>query len=346
MTAETPEGKAAVCDGEAASEPTHTPAGHGEHGEASHEKAGHGEAGHDHGHGVNPNADRRYLLIALILLVAFMITEVIVAVASGSLALLSDAGHMLSDVGAIGASLWAISLAARPAAGAWTYGWKRAEILSAAGNGITLLVVSGIVAFEAIRRLIHSPAVQGGPVLVVALVGVVVNIVAAWVLAKANRSSLNVEGAYKHIITDLYGFIGTVIAGIVILTTGFTRADAIASLIVVGLMVHAAWGLLRDSGRVLLEAAPEGMDLADLRQHLLHTEHVLDVHDLHVWVVTSNLPAVSAHVVIEDGCFGDGHAPRLLDHFQGCLVGHFDVEHSTFQLEPASHAQHEAASHH
>ena len=140
-----------------------------------------------------------------------------------------------------------------------------------------------------------------------ALVGVAVNIIAAWVLAKANRSSLNVEGAFKHIITDLYGFIGTVVAGIVILTTGFTRADAIASLIVVGLMVHAAWGLLRDSGRVLLEAAPEGIDLADLRQHLLDTEHVLQVHDLHVWVVTSSLPAVSAHVVIDDSCFSDGH---------------------------------------
>jgi cobalt-zinc-cadmium efflux system protein len=259
--------------------------------------------GHDHTtghhHGVNPNADRRYLWIALLLLVAFMATEVIVAILSGSLALLSDAGHMLSDVGAIGASLWAISLAARPATGSWTYGWKRAEILSAAGNGITLLVVSGIVGFEAIRRLIHPPPVQGLPVLVVALVGVAINIIAAWVLAKANRSSLNVEGAFQHIITDLYGFIGTVIAGVVILTTGFTRADPIASLIVVGLMVHAAWGLLRDSGRVLLEAAPEDMDLADLRQHLLDTEHVLDVHDLHAWVVTSSMPAVSAHVVIQ-----------------------------------------------
>jgi cobalt-zinc-cadmium efflux system protein len=280
-----------------------------------------------------------------VLLLAFMVTEVVVAIFSGSLALLSDAGHMLSDVGAIGASLWAISLAARPAKGAWTYGWKRAEILSAAGNGITLLVVSGIVAFEAIRRLIHPPQVDGGPVLVVALIGVAVNIVAAWVLAKANRSSLNVEGAFKHIITDLYGFIGTVVAGIVILTTGFTRADAIASLIVVGLMVHAAWGLLRSSGRVLLEAAPEGMDLADLRQHLLDTERVLDVHDLHVWVVTSSLPAVSAHVVIEDGCFADNHAPRLLDQLQGCLVGHFDVEHSTFQLEPPGHNLHETGAH-
>jgi len=205
----------------------------------------------------------------LLLLVAFMVTEVVVALTSGSLALLSDAGHMLSDVGAIGGSLWAIRLAARPATGSWTFGWKRAEILSAAGNGITLLVVSAIVAFEAIRRLIHPPAVEGGPVLVVAVIGVVVNIAAAWVLAKANRSSLNIEGAYQHILTDLYGFNGTAVAGIIILITGFTRADAVASLIVVALMGKAAWGLLRDSGRVLLEAAPQGIDLTDIRTHLL-----------------------------------------------------------------------------
>lgn len=202
------------------------------------EHEGHGHSGcHDHGHGISENADRRYLVIALALLIAFMITEVIVAFVSGSLALLSDAGHMLTDVGAIGASLWAMNLAARPAAGSWTFGWKRAEILSAAVNGITLLVVSGIVGFEAIRRLIHPPTVDGAPVLVVALIGVVVNIVAAWVLAKANRTSLNVEGAYQHILTDLYGFVGTVVAAVVILTTGYARADAIASLIVVALML-------------------------------------------------------------------------------------------------------------
>jgi cobalt-zinc-cadmium efflux system protein len=336
---DSPEERTPLCDG---AEPRASgPA----HGTDDHSGTDHHDEHGGHLHGINVSADRRYLKIALLLLVAFMLTEVSVAILSGSLALLSDAGHMLSDVGAIGASLWAINLAARPAKGSWTYGWKRAEILSAAGNGITLLVVSGLVAFEAIRRLIHPTPVEGGPVLVVALVGVAVNIVAAWVLARANRSSLNVQGSFKHIITDLYGYIGTAVAGIVILTTGFTRADAIASLIVVGLMVHAALGLLRDSGRVLLEAAPEEMDLADLRQHLLDTERVLDVHDLHVWVVTSSLHAVSAHVVIEDGCFADNHAPRLLDQLQGCLVGHFDVEHSTLQLEPAGHSLHEAGSH-
>jgi cobalt-zinc-cadmium efflux system protein len=299
----------------------------------------------DHAHGVSADADRRYLLIALFLLAAFMLAEVIVALASGSLALLSDAGHMLSDVGAIGAALWAIRLAARPATGAWTFGWRRAEILSAAGNGITLLVVSGIVAVEAITRLIHPPRVDGGPVVAVAAAGIAVNIAAAWVLARANRSSLNVQGAFRHVLTDLYGFIGTVIAGIVILATGWTRADAIASLVVVVLMLKAAWELLAASGRILLEAAPKTMDLDDVRAHLLATEHVRDLHDLHAWTVTSSLPALSAHIVIDDACFTEGCVPRLLDQIQGCLAGHFDVEHSTFQLEAAAHASHEPGTH-
>jgi cobalt-zinc-cadmium efflux system protein len=274
-----------------------------------------------------------------------MLAEVIVALLSGSLALLSDAGHMLSDVGAIGAALWAIRLAARPAAGAWTFGWKRAEILSAAGNGITLLVVAGIVAVEAITRLIHPPQVDGGPVVAVATAGIAVNIAAAWVLARASRSSLNVTGAFRHVLTDLYGFIGTVAAGIVILVTGWTRADAIASLIVVALMLKAAWELLAASGRILLEAAPKTMDLDDVRAHLLATEHVRDLHDLHAWTVTSSLPALSAHIVIDDACFTEGCVPRLLDQLQSCLAGHFDVEHSTFQLEAAAHASHEPGTH-
>ncbi|HET9897626.1 MAG TPA: cation diffusion facilitator family transporter [Streptosporangiaceae bacterium] len=300
---------------------------------------------HAHEHGPGPGSDRPHLIAALALLVAFMIAEVITAILSGSLALLSDAGHMLSDVGAIGGALWAMSLAARPPSGKWTYGWKRAEILSAAGNGITLLVVAGIVTAEAIRRLAYPPAVEGGPVIGVAVAGIVVNVAVTWVLVKANRSSLNVQGAFGHVLTDLYGFVGTVIAGIIIVTTGFTRADAIASLVVVVLMGKAAWALLRDSGRVLLEAAPEGMDLDNVRAHLTEVPHVLSVHDLHAWTVTSGLPALSAHVVIEDACFQDGHAPQLLDHLQGCLAGHFDVEHSTFQFEAATHAGHESGTH-
>lgn len=301
---------------------------------------------HVHTHGVSADAGVRYLLAALGLVVGFMVVEVVAAVLSGSVALLSDAGHMLVDAGAIGASLWAVRLGARPAAGVWTFGWKRAEILSAAGNGITLLVISALVAVESIRRLVHPPRVHGTPVWVVALIGIAVNIAAAWVLAKADRSSLNIEASFQHILTDLYGFIATVVAGVVIVVSGFARADAIAALVVVVLMLRAAWGLLRDSGRILLEAAPKGVDLAAIRTHLLDTPHVVDVHDLHVWAVTSNLPALSAHVVIDDSCFHDGHAPRLLDEVQACLVGHFDVEHSTFQFEQASHAAHEHAAHH
>ncbi len=288
----------------------------------------------------------RYLGIALALLVGFMLLEVIVAVTSGSLVLLADAGHMLSDAGAIGASLWAIRLAARPARGVWTFGFKRAEILSAAGNGITLLVVAVLIAFEGIRRLIDPPPVAGGAILVVAIIGVAaVNLVATWVLAKANRSSLNVEGAFQHILTDLYAFIGTAVAGVIILLTGFTRADAIASLLVAGLMLWAAKGLLRDSGRVLLEAAPAHVSLDEVRDHMLELAEVSSVHDLHVWTVTSDMPALSAHVVIDDLCFVNGFAPQVLDRLQHCLTGHFDVEHSTFQLEPASHQTHETGSH-
>ncbi|HXJ24056.1 MAG TPA: cation diffusion facilitator family transporter, partial [Streptosporangiaceae bacterium] len=300
-----------------------SPGGHGPggHGHAP------GEGGGGHTHRPGPGADARYLVVALLLLAAFMVAEVIAGVLSGSLALLSDAGHMLSDVGAIAVALWAIRLAARPASGAWTFGWKRAEILSAAGNGITLLVVSSIVTVEAVNRLLHPPEVAGGAVIAVAAAGVAVSVATAWVLARADRGSLNIQGAFRHVLTDMYGFIGTLIAGVVIVATGWTQADAIASLLVVVLMLKAAWELLRDSGRVLLEAAPEGMNLEDVRAHLLATGHVRGVHDLHVWTVTSGLPTLSAHIVVDDSCFHDGHAPQLLDALQACLTGHFDVEH-------------------
>jgi cobalt-zinc-cadmium efflux system protein len=308
----------------------------------------HDHAHQDHGahaHTVAADADGRKLAAALALIVGFMAVEVAAGVVAHSLALLSDAGHMLSDVGAIGGALWAIRLAARPPTGKWTFGWRRAEILSAAANGITLLVVAGIVTAEAITRLIRPPAVDGWPVIAVAVAGVAVNVAASGVLARANRSSLNVEGAFRHVLTDLYGFIGTVIAGIVIVTTGFTRADAIASLIVVVLMAKAAWELLRDSGRVLLEAAPEDTDLEEVRAHILSVPHVKGVHDLHAWTVTSGQPTLSAHVIVEDSCFQDGHAPRLLDQLQACLAGDFDIEHSTFQLESAAHVGHEPGTH-
>ncbi len=304
-----------------------------------------GTADHGHEHGVSRDADSRYLIGALALIVAFLITEVIVAIASGSLALLADAGHMLTDAGAIAASLWAVRLAAKPAVGVWTFGFKRAEVLSAAVNGVTLLVVAVLVALEAVRRLISPDNVAGLPLLVVALVGVAVNVAATMILARANRSSINIQGSFAHILTDLYAFIGTAIAGIVILATGFHRADPIASLLVVALMLYAAWKLLKASGRVLLEAAPETVDLPTVRQHLLELPEVSEVHDLHVWTLTSDLPALSAHIVVSDACFTAGHAPQVLDRLQACLDGHFDVEHSTFQLEPAGHTDHENGAH-
>ena len=230
-------------------------ADHPESGAHQHEHPGLAD---EHGHGVTASSDSRYIAIALGLIVCFLAFEVVMAFAGNSLALLADAGHMLTDAGALAASLVAIRLARRPASGAWTFGFKRAEVLSAQANGITLLVISALVAFEAISRLIHPLPVTGGIVVAVAAVGVAVNVAATWVMARANRDSINVRGAFAHIVTDLYGFIGTLVAGIVIIVTGFERADSIASLIVVGLMLHAAWGLLRETGRILLEAAPEG----------------------------------------------------------------------------------------
>lgn len=275
-----------------------------------------------------------------------MAAEIAIALISGSLALIADAGHMLTDAGAIGAAIVAARLARRPARGAWTFGLKRAEILSAAVNGVTLLVFAAIIGYEAVHRLLDPPAVQGVPVLAVALAGVAVNLAVTWILAKADRTSLNVEGAFQHILTDLYAFLGTAGAGLVIVFAGYMRADPIASLLVCVLMLRAAWSLLRDSGRVLLQAAPQDVDITDVRDHILEVPHVLDVHDLHAWTLTSRLPVLSAHIVVTEACFTTGCAGHVLDHLQDCLEGHFDVEHSTFQLEPAGHGDHESAAHH
>ena len=301
--------------------------------------------GHGHDHGIAVDADRRYLLIALALISMFLIAEVAVGVAAGSLVLLADAGHMLTDILAIAAALWAAHLAKRPASTSFTFGLKRAEILSAAVNGITLLVIAAVVAYEAIRRLIDPPAVEGLPVLVMALAGVAVNVVATLVLARANRTSMNVEGAFQHILTDLYAFIGTAVAGVVLLLTGFTRADAIASLVLVVLLAVSGGRLLAASGRVLLEATPDGLDLIAVREHLLGVAHVRAVHDLHAWTVTSGLPTLSAHIVVDAECFTSGRAPQVLDDIQTCLTAHFDLDHSTFQLEAVGQREREHATH-
>jgi cobalt-zinc-cadmium efflux system protein len=292
------------------------------------------------------DADVRFLVAALVLVASFLVGEVVAAILSGSLALFADAGHMLTDVVALSASVWAVRLASRPAAGIWTYGLKRAEIRTAAGNGVTLVSVGAVIVVEAIRRLVSPPVVEGSVVLGVALAGAAVNVAATAVLARANRNSLNVRGAFAHMVTDLYAFFGTAVAGLVIVLTGWARADAIASLAVAALIAKAAWGLLRDAGRILLQGAPENVSLDEVRSHIGAVEHVIGVHDLHAWTLTSNLPTLSAHVVVEDRCFATGHAPQILDALQACLGDHFDLEHSTFQLEPASHAAHEHSNHH
>lgn len=298
-----------------------------------------------HSHALSSSTDMRYVLIALGLIGALLIGEVVAATLGHSLALYADAGHMSTDVVALALSAWAIRLAKRPAEGRWTFGLQRAEILSAAANGVALVAIALLIAVGAIERLISPHRVHGGLVLAVAGAGALINFLATWVLSKANRRSLNVRGAYVHIVTDLYAFMGTAIAGLVIVLSGWNRADSIASLGVVALMTYAAWGLLRDAGRILLEAAPESLVLTDIRSHLSGVPHVLDVHDLHVWTLTSGSHAVSAHVIVEDHCFDTGHAPRILDALQGCLIEHFDVEHATFQLEPQSHLNHEGKVH-
>ncbi len=288
---------------------------------------GHGHDGHSHG--ISTDADRGKLAIALGLIVGFMAFEVTVGILASSLALLSDAAHMLTDAIAIGLSMVAIGLAQRPAKGALTFGLKRTEILSAQFNGATLLVLGLLITYEGIRRLVTPPAVAGAAVLIVALIGIVVNLAASWTLSKANRESMNVEGAYQHILTDLIAFIVTAIAGAVILMTGFRRADGIASLVVAAVMLHAAYGLLKASGRVFLEAAPQGLDPDAIGQALVAEPGVSEVHDLHVWEITSGFPSLSAHVLVDTE--NDCHAARR--HLETMLHNKFEINHTTLQVD-------------
>jgi cobalt-zinc-cadmium efflux system protein len=292
----------------------------------AHDHAGHG---HGHDHTISADADRGKLTIALGLIIGFMAVEVAVGIAASSLALLSDAAHMLTDAAAIGLALLAIGLARRPAHGAYTFGLRRAEILSAQFNGATLLVLGLLVVVEGIRRLVDPPDVEGAPVLIVALIGVAVNLAATWVLASANRRSLNVEGAYQHLLTDLAAFIATAIAGAVILLTGFRQADGIAALLVAGIMLYASYGLLRESGRIFLEAAPRGMDVDEIGHALAASPGIVEVHDLHVWEVSSGFPALAAHVVVGRDC--DCHHARA--ELQQLLSMRFGIEHTTLQMD-------------
>lgn len=303
-------------------------------------------AGHSHAHGhASAEGDRRWLIGALLLIVAYMIGEVTVGVVARSLALISDAAHMLTDAGSIGLALYTIRLAARPASGFMTYGWKRVEILSAQVNGLTLLLLAVWLADEAIRRLIRPPQVTGSLVLVTALVGIVVNVAATVMIGRANRTSLNVEGAFQHILNDLFAFVATAVAGVIMLLTKFWRADAIATLIVVALMARAGFGLLAASVRVFMEAAPKNLDPAAVGRAMAGRDAVVEVHDLHIWEITSGSPALSAHVLVEDGT--DCHSvradlARLLDEQHGIHHTTLEVDHSGADAErdrsaPASH---------
>jgi cobalt-zinc-cadmium efflux system protein len=290
----------------------------------------HGE--HGHTHGVSAGSDRRLLTAALVLIVAFMAGEVVIGVLAHSLALISDAAHMLTDAASIALALVAMRLAARPPRGGYTYGLNRAEILSAQANGITLLVLSAWLGYEAVRRLINPPPVTGGMVLGTALAGMVINLAATWLIGRANRDSLNVESVFQHIVTDLYAFVATAAAGLVVLLTGFTRADAIASLVVVALMLKAGAGLVRDSGRIFLEAAPSGLEPDRIGRALAARPHVVEVHDLHVWQITSGMPAASAHVLVAVG--EDCHAVR--EDLEHVLAQDYHITHTTLQVDHAS----------
>jgi cobalt-zinc-cadmium efflux system protein len=287
---------------------------------------------HGHSHGPAPGADPRWLSGALALILAFMAGEVAAGLIAHSLALISDAAHMLTDAASIVLVLVTARLAARPAAGGYTYGLKRTEIMSAQANGITLVLLAAWLGYSAIRRLVTPPAVAGGTVLGVALAGVAVNVAATLLIARAGGGkNLAVAGALKHILTDLYAFVATAAAGLIILLTGFERADAIATLIVVVLMLYAGYGLIRDSGRIFLEAAPAGLDPAAVGAAMAARPHVAEVHDLHIWEITSGLPAASAHVLVAPGY--DCHAVRAdLETF---LSGVYGISHATLQVDHA-----------
>jgi cobalt-zinc-cadmium efflux system protein len=286
----------------------------------------HDHAAHLHRAG---STDGSRLRRALILILLLMAGELAAGVVAHSLALLSDAAHMLTDAAAIGFSLLAMRLAARPAAGAMTFGFRRLEILSAQANGVTLLILAGFIVFEAVHRLFVPPHVRAGLILAVALAGAVVNLAAALTLAGADRRSLNIEGSFQHVLTDLYGFIGTAVAAGVILLSGFQRADAIVSLLIAGLMIRSGYALVKASARVFLEAAPKELDPQLIGRSLVEEPGVEEVHDLHVWEVTSGFPALSAHILVSADC--DCHRARRA--MERMLHERFGLDHTTLQVD-------------
>lgn len=301
---------------------------------------------HGHGHGVPTGGGfARRLAVVLSISGTILIVEVIGAVISGSLALLADAGHMLTDVAGLSLALVAATLANRPTTDARTWGYRRAEVLAAVAQAAVLLAVGTFVLIEGIKRLFQPPDVGSGAMVIFGLVGLVGNAVSILLLFRMQATNLNTRAAFLEVVNDALGSIAVLVAALIIATTGWLRADALASILIGVLILPRTWKLLRETIDVLLESTPKGVELTTVRAHLLEVAHVNGIHDLHASTVASDLPVLSAHVVVDDDCFLDGHVPQLLDELQECLAGHFDVEHSTFQFEPASHAAHEHAAH-
>jgi cobalt-zinc-cadmium efflux system protein len=299
-----------------------------------------------HSHGVTATGRHRQTLIAVLALTTLVaVGEVIGAVITGSLVLFADAAHMAADAAGLGLSLFAAFAAARPPTERRTFGYARAEILAAMANAVLLLAMAGFILYEAIQRLVSPEAVGSGLLIVFGVIALAANAVSLLLLRQGQAESLNLRGAFLEVASDTLGAAAVIVTGVIIATTGFTRADPIASLVVGLLILPRTWRLLRETVDVLLEASPRGMDLNEVRRHMTTLNGVRDVHDLHAWTITSGLPVLSAHVVVDPEFFDDGRCFSMLDRLQDCLRGHFDVEHSTFQLEPAGHASHEHPMH-
>jgi cobalt-zinc-cadmium efflux system protein len=304
--------------------------------------------GHDHHHSHRITATGRHrkrLIAVLAITLAVVLVQIVGAALSGSLALLADAGHMLSDAAGVTIALLAAWIAGRPASDQRTYGYQRAEVLAALANALILIVISVVIFSEAIRRIGSTPEVQTGIMLFAAILGLAANLVSLVILHGAHKESLNVRGAYLEVLGDLLGSFAVIAAAVIILLTGYQAADTIASVVIAVMILPRAWSLLRDVVDVLLEASPKGVEVQMIREHILSVDGVSDVHDIHIWTITSGVPVFSAHVVVEDGVLNARGADQLLDKLTTCLGSHFDTDHCTFQLEPASHSAHESQQH-
>ena len=306
--------------------------------------AEHGLA-HDHGLGAVAVTHRRPLAWVLGISSTILVAEIVGAFLSGSLALLADAGHMLTDVVGLSMALVAATLALRPATPERTWGYRRAEVVAAAAQAALLLAVGVFVIVGGVRRLIDPPEVESGLMAAFAVLALIGNAVSLLLLSRIQGGNLNTRAAFLEVANDALGALAVLVAALLITWFGWLRADAVTSIAIGLLIVPRTLRLLRESVDVLLEATPRDVDLTEVREHILGVPHVVAVHDLHASRVSSDLPVLSAHVVVEDDCFHDGHLPPLLDELQACLAEHFDVAHSTFQFEPAQHGDHESGRH-